>query len=107
MRLQQKPRQMTYFLYNYKCIMHSHDLKIKFFFKITSVLNQLWFVNQVLLFIIRKCLDAQLRLVKFIYSEKATEFCKISAVNLTSTTWDKSKVEILQNVAFSIAKSPP
>ena len=36
------------------------------------------------------------------YSEKATKFCKISTVDLTVTTWDKSMVEILQNfVAFS------
>ena len=40
--------------------------------------------------------------VKFIYSEKATKFCKISILLLTGTTQDKSKVEILQNfVAFS------
>ena len=36
------------------------------------------------------------------YSEKATKFCKISTVDLTVTTSDKSKVEILQKfVAFS------
>ena len=36
--------------------------------------------------------------VKFIYSEKAAKFCKISSVDLTVTTY----VEILQNfVAFS------
>ena len=40
--------------------------------------------------------------VKFIYSEKTTKFCKISALDLTVTTWDKSTVEILQKiVAFS------
>ena len=40
--------------------------------------------------------------VKFIYSEKATEFCEISTVYLTGTTQDKSTVEISQNfVAFS------
>ena len=40
--------------------------------------------------------------VKFIYSEKAEEFCEISTLLLTGTTWDKSKVEISQNfVAFS------
>ena len=40
--------------------------------------------------------------VKFIYSEKATEFCKISTLLLTGTTQDKSKEEISQNVvAFS------
>ena len=31
-------------------------------------------------------------LVKFIYSEKATEFCEISTVDLTGTTLDKSTV---------------
>ena len=41
-------------------------------------------------------------LVKFIYSEKATKFCKIFTLLLTGTTQDKSKVKILQNfVAFS------
>jgi hypothetical protein len=40
-------------------------------------------------------------LIKFIYSEKATKVCKISTVDLTGTTLDKSTVEILQNfVAF-------
>jgi hypothetical protein len=40
--------------------------------------------------------------LKFIYSEKAIHFCKISTVDLTGTTWDKSTVEISQNfVAFS------
>ena len=34
--------------------------------------------------------------VKFIYSEKATNFCEISTVDLTVTTLDKSMVEILQ-----------
>ena len=40
--------------------------------------------------------------VKFIYSEKARKFCKISTVDLTGTTQDQSTVEISQNfVAFS------
>ena len=40
--------------------------------------------------------------LKSIYSEKATKFCKISTVDLTVTTLDKSKVEISQSfVAFS------
>ena len=34
--------------------------------------------------------------VKFKYSEKATKFCKIFSLHLTSTTKDKSKVEISQ-----------
>ena len=39
--------------------------------------------------------------VKFIYSEKATNFCEISTEDLTGTTYDKSMVKILQNfVAF-------
>ena len=43
-----------------------------------------------------------LKIVKFIYSGKATKFCEISTVYLTVTTEDKFKVEILQNfVAFS------
>jgi hypothetical protein len=40
--------------------------------------------------------------IKFIYSEKATKLCKISTVDLTVTTQDKSTVEISQKfVAFS------
>ena len=41
-------------------------------------------------------------ILKFIYSEKATKFCKISTLLLTGTTEDKSKVDISQTfVAFS------
>ena len=36
--------------------------------------------------------------LKFIYSEKATKFCKISSLLLSTVLTDKSKVEILQNV---------
>ena len=40
--------------------------------------------------------------VKFIYSEKATNFCEISTVNLSYVVTVKSTVEISQNfVAFS------
>ena len=40
--------------------------------------------------------------IKLIYSEKATKFCEIFTLLLTGTTYDKSKVKILQNfVAFS------
>ena len=40
--------------------------------------------------------------VKFLYSEKATKFCKISTLLLSVCTVDKSKVEISQTfVAFS------
>ena len=35
--------------------------------------------------------------VKFIYSEKATKFCKISTLLLSVITVDKSKEEILSN----------
>ena len=41
-------------------------------------------------------------LLKFIYSEKATKFCKISTVDLSYVVPVKSTVEILQNfVEFS------
>ena len=41
-------------------------------------------------------------LLKFVYSEKATNFCKISTLLLSTVHADKSKVEISQNfVAFS------
>ena len=40
--------------------------------------------------------------IKFIYSEKATQFCEISTLLLTVCTVVKSKMEISQNfVAFS------
>ena len=40
--------------------------------------------------------------LKFIYSEKATQFCEIFTLLLTGTTQDKSKVKISPNfVAFS------
>ena len=40
--------------------------------------------------------------LKFIYSEKAKNFCEISTVDLTVTTYHKSMVEISQKVvAFS------
>ena len=40
--------------------------------------------------------------VKFIYSEKATNFCEISTVDLSCVVTVKSTVEILQNfVAYS------
>ena len=40
--------------------------------------------------------------VKFVYSEKATKFCEISFLLLSTVHPDKSKVEISQNfVAFS------
>ena len=42
------------------------------------------------------------RVEKFIYSEKATKFCKISTLLLTTVHTVKRKVEILQKfVAFS------
>merc|ERR1712051_746623 len=42
------------------------------------------------------------KILKFIYSEKATKFCKISTLLLSYVVQVKSKVEILQNfVAFS------
>ena len=44
----------------------------------------------------------RLDIVKFIYSEKATKFCEISALLLSVCTVDKSQVDISQNfVAFS------
>ena len=40
--------------------------------------------------------------IKFVYSEKATKFCEISPLLLSTVHTDKSKVEISQNfVAFS------
>ena len=43
-----------------------------------------------------------LRCLKFLYSEKATKFCEISTLLLSTVHAGKSKVEILQNfVTFS------
>ena len=38
-------------------------------------------------------------LVKFVYSEKATKFCEIFPLLLSTVHTDKSKVKILQNFA--------
>ena len=47
-------------------------------------------------------LKTWITVVKFTYSEKATKFCEISTLLLTTVHTVKSKVEILQNfVAFS------
>ena len=41
-------------------------------------------------------------IIKFVYSKKATKFCKISTLLLSTVHTDKSKVEILKHfVAFS------
>ena len=46
--------------------------------------------------------DIMHRMVKFIYSEKATKFCKIFNLLLPYVVLGKRKVKILQNfVAFS------
>ena len=43
-----------------------------------------------------------MKLLKFIYSEKATQFCELSTLNLTVCTVVKFKVEISQHfVALS------
>ena len=49
-----------------------------------------------------KFLTMHIDLLKFIYSEKATKFCEIFTLLLTTVHTVKSKVKILQNcVAFS------
>ena len=46
--------------------------------------------------------ELEVTIVKFIYSEKATNFCEISTVDLSYVVTVKSTVEISQNfVAFS------
>ena len=46
--------------------------------------------------------ELEVTIVKFIYSEKATNFCEISTVDLSYVVMVKSMVEISQNfVAFS------
>ena len=50
----------------------------------------------------RRILETDPNLLKFIYSEKATKFCKISTIDLSYVVPVKSTVEISQNfVAFS------
>ena len=54
------------------------------------------------LFLDTKLLLLGMNLLKFVYFEKATKFCEISTLLLTTVNTDKSKVEISQNcVAFS------
>ena len=38
------------------------------------------------------CIKNKVKVLKFIYSEKATKFCTISTVDLTGTTLDKSRL---------------
>ena len=53
-------------------------------------------------FILKVLPSLQLYPVKFIYFEKATQFCEIFTLLLSTVHTDKSKVNILQNcVAFS------
>ena len=40
--------------------------------------------------------------LKFVYSEKATKFCKISTLLLCTVHTDKSKGEISQNYLFEL-----
>ena len=58
------------------------------------------FLNSTLIF--AYIVNMQLQLLKFVYSEKATKFCEIFPLLLSTVHTDKSKVEISQNfVAFS------
>ena len=50
----------------------------------------------------QKCANSKQKVIKLIYSEKATIFCEIFTVDLSSVVTVKSTVEISQNfVAFS------
>ena len=52
--------------------------------------------------LIPKTKSIKVQKLKFVYSEKATKFCEISTLHLSTVHTDKSKKEILQNfVAFS------
>ena len=60
------------------------------------------FIVMTELFLDTKLLLLGMNLLKFVYFEKATKFCEISTLLLTTVHTDKSKVEISQNfVAFS------
>ena len=50
----------------------------------------------------QKCANSKQKVIKLIYSEKATIFCEISTIDLSHVLTVKSTVEILQNfVAYS------
>ena len=52
--------------------------------------------------IVSNLLSKKICTLKFVYSEKATKFCEISTLLLSTVHTDKCKVEISQNfVAFS------
>ena len=57
------------------------------------------YMNNDFFFIVskKKLLSLETLLVNFIYSEKATKFCKITTVDLSYVEPVKSTVEILQN----------
>ena len=70
------------------------NIRLKIFLKSSNLCTKILFVWP--FFLNRNSL------LKFIYSEKATKFCEIYTLLLTTVHTVKSKVEILQNfVAFS------
>ena len=67
--------------------------------KLYLVIFQKWLLSRTKVLLIKSC---GWLFLKFIYSEKATNFCKISNVDLSYIVTVKSTVEIWQNfVAFS------
>ena len=75
----------------------------KMFHCVRSILN---LKNKILWFSMRCCvklceylLMSGNKYLKFVYSEKATKFCKISTLLLSTVHTDKSKVDILLNFA--------
>ena len=73
--------------------------------KVLKIAHQLCHPSFIALYQAKKTILVNLSsvvLVKFIYSEKATNFCEFSTINLSYVVTVKSTVEILQNfVVFS------
>ena len=69
-------------------------------FKVFGQFDQVFQIAQLLvhfIFVSVSIVRVNMRKLKFIYSEKATKFCKISTLLLTGCTVVKSKVEISQS----------
>ena len=89
---QKKSREATgmYMFDDHFTITRNDNADINILLEFRKVLRQSWTIKKLVFWFM------------FIYSEKATKFCKIFNIDLTVTTQDKYKVEILQKfVAFS------
>ena len=84
--------------YDFVLILRKKNVETADSFRFLARLN-ICILNGYLIGLVSKCGDVVL---KFIYSKKATKFCKISIVELSNVVSVNSAVEIVQNfVAFS------